>query len=106
MKGKEKIISLNIVQKAPRLQQALCRLGDEWDFGGGLADELENWTRTIYGYPRISFDAQENGWQPEKITKSSKVDLSNGHPATDLSSHKFRGQITVMLGRREPRRVL
>ena len=30
---------------------------------------------------------QENGCDSEKITKSSKVDLSNCHPVADLSSH-------------------
>ena len=41
----------------------------------------------------------------EKITKSSKVDLSNCHPAADLSSHTFRGEITTLLSGRKPRWV-
>ena len=51
LKGKEKILSLKKVQKASRFQQALCRLGDEWDVGDSLADELKNLTCTICDVP-------------------------------------------------------
>ena len=98
-------------QKAPRFQQALCKLGEDWDVNDGLADELANLTCTIHGYPRISridvvrsLMLNKMVGKSEKITKSCKVDFFNYHPAADIS-HKFRGQITVQLSGREPRRV-
>ena len=51
-KGVGKIKPVKLLQKLPRFQRVLARLGDEWTVSEEMVAELEAFTCTIYGKSR------------------------------------------------------
>ena len=86
-KGKGKVNPLKKLLKKPRFHDSFCRLGEKWEVETSLVDDLEEFVCFMYGYPRLKSVNEVRAvmlkkmvGKSEKITVSSKVDLSKFPP--------------------------
>ena len=89
-KGKGKIGPAKKLQRNPRYQNVLTKLGDDWNVSTELYEHLEAFTCIMYGYPRAtsvnevrSSMLKKMVGENERLTSKSKVELSRLPPCRD-----------------------
>lgn len=95
-KGKGKVTPLKKLQRNPKFNTTFSALGEDWNIGDNVQNELEEFTCIMYGDPREKSVNKLRGKMLQKmvggknvkLTKKSKIDLSRIPPcANSLKPH-------------------
>ena len=86
-KGVGKVKPIKLLQKVPRFQSVLARLGDDWEVPVDLMDDLEDFTCSMYSKPRFSkvdelrhFTLKQKCGVDAQLSASKNVDMGTIPP--------------------------